>query len=350
MLMLEVCPLVNDRRISPHRRGTGLSVAYEAFGDARNEAGRTSFRAFFIYKPAAGGTGRLFIAMCYKTNLILAFASAALLCGCSGNKLSVKSLGYQSVRTDFRQETQIPEEAKIAVMYVIDTDGSINAVVKNLTTEILTIDQTKSFFIDTNGTSTSYYDPTVTASSNSSFSSQTEGTAFNLGGLANGLGVGGFLGHMMNSTTLSSSGTTGTVNTVTTYMRDMPQVSLGPLGSGVMSKVFRIGGIGSGSLSSADARKGEWSKADSPLRFSVCITYSVGDGNDFQKIVTNFYVSSSMVVDISRGKINEAFREIYKMKPDALYEPTYLFCLSSNLPSKGNVYDRMRNGVLVDFQ
>ena len=75
-------------------------------------------------------------------------------------------------------------------MYVIDTDGSINAVVKNLTTEILTIDQTKSFFIDTNGTSTSYYDPTVTTTSNSSYSSETEGAAFNLGGIANGLGSG----------------------------------------------------------------------------------------------------------------------------------------------------------------
>lgn len=235
-------------------------------------------------------------------------------------------------------------------MYVINTDGSINAVVKNLTTEILTIDQTKSFFIDTNGSSTSYFDPTVTTTSNSSYSSETEGAAFNLGGLANGLGIGGFLGSMMNATTLSGSTTGGNVNTVTTYMRDMPQVSLGPMGSGVMSKVFNISGVGSRALASAGAGNGEWSMSDSPLRFSVCITYSVGDRGEFQKIVTNFYVSSSMVVDISRGKINDAFREIYKVKPDALYEPTYMFCLSSNLPSLENVYDKMRNGVLVDFQ
>lgn len=288
--------------------------------------------------------------MFHKTNLILALAGATLLCGCSGNTLSVKNLGYQSVRTDFAQETKIPEDAKIAVMYVVDTDGSLNAVVKNLTTEILTIDQTKSFFIDTNGTSTSYYDPTVTATSNSSYSSHTEGTAFNLGGIANGLGIGGFLGSMMNATTLSGSGTTGNVNTVTTYMRDMPQVSLGPLGSGVMSKVFRIGGVGREALAAAGARKGEWSKTDSPLRFSVCISYTIGEGNPMQKLVTNFYVSSTMVVDISRGKVNDAFREIYKFKPDALYEPTYIFSLSSNLPSQENVYDKMRNGVLIDFQ
>lgn len=288
--------------------------------------------------------------MSHKTNLTLAVALTLLLSGCSGKKLAVRSVGYQSVRTDFRQESTIPPEAKIAVMYVIETDGSINAVVKNMTTEIMTIDQTKSFFINTDRSSTSYYDPTVKTTSNSSYSSGTEGLAFNLGGIANGLGIGGMLGSMMNATTLSGAETAGNINTVTTYLRDMPEVSIGPLGSGVMSKVFKIKGVGSEALAAMPVGKGEWSDADSPGRFSVCISYRIGEKGELHKLVTNFYVNASIVAGVSKGRVNNAFREIYSIKPDALSEPAYIICMSSNLPAEDNVYDRLSRGALVDYQ
>jgi hypothetical protein len=287
--------------------------------------------------------------MFFRFGSLLAIAASILLCGCSGDKLVVGNVAYQSIRTEFDQDLSIPQDANIAVGYVIGADGKINVVVKNLTTEIMTIDQTKSFFINTDGTSTSYFDPTVTTKSTTNYSIASEGASFNLGGLTRAFGIGGIVGSLAQATTVSGSETNGLSNTTTTYLRDMPEVSIGPRGSGAMSKIYKITGVGSFSNSST-ARNNVWTKGTSPLQFSVCISYRIGNDGEWEKLVTNFYVNSEMVVNVQKGAVNDAFRSIYANKPDALSESAYLFKITNNLESSSPIYDNYSNCTLVDYQ
>jgi hypothetical protein len=287
--------------------------------------------------------------MFFRFGSLFAIVTSLLLCGCSGEKLVVGKVAYQSIRTEFDQDFKIPQDANIAVGYVIGIDGKINVVVRNLTSEIMTIDQTKSFFVDTDGSSTSYYDPTVTTKSSTSFTSGTEGAAFNLGGLAQALGVGGVLGTLAQATTVSGSETAGSSNTTTTYLRDMPEVSIGPRGSGAMSKIYKVTGIG-GFSNSSTVTTSLWTKSTSPLQFSVCISYRIGNDGAWEKLITNFYVNTQMVVDVKNGAVNDAFRLIYTNKPDALSEHAFFFQITNNLVSSSGIYDNYRKCSLVDYQ
>jgi hypothetical protein len=268
----------------------------------------------------------------------------------------VERVAYQSIRTEFDQDVSIPEDANIALGYVIDLNGNINVVVKNLTTEILTIDQTKSFFVDTDGASTSYYDPTVKTLSSTNYSSGTAGASFNLGGLASVLGIGGVAGTLAQATTVGGSKTEGISNTETTYLRDMPEVSIGPRGSGAMSKIYNIKGVG-GFSNSSSVITGLWTKDTSPLQFSICISYRIGSDGEWQKLTTNFYVNSQIVVAVNDGIVSDAFRFIYTQKPDALSEYAYYFQITQNIKPKiakscyAEIYDLYRpSASLVDYQ
>ena len=69
-------------------------------------------------------------------------------CGSSGG-LQTPNVAYVSVKTRHAQPTTsspIPDNAKIAVAYSISETGEFTAIVYNRTSEIMTIDQTKSFF------------------------------------------------------------------------------------------------------------------------------------------------------------------------------------------------------------
>ncbi len=108
----------------------------------------------------------------------------------------------------------------------------------------MTIDQTRSFFINSDGASTSYYDPNVKSTSETRFSSQTNGVSFGMGTLANAFGIGGIAGSLLGGLGLNSSSTSGNALTSTTYFKDLPQVTLGPKSHGAMSKEFKIAGVG----------------------------------------------------------------------------------------------------------
>ena len=80
--------------------------------------------------------------------IISVFLAITALSSCA-TKLITSNITYQSIRTRHAQPTStnpIPDEAKIAVAYYISKDGKLTAVVYNRTSEIMTIDQTKSFF------------------------------------------------------------------------------------------------------------------------------------------------------------------------------------------------------------
>lgn len=288
---------------------------------------------------------------------IIAFALGS----CSSGKLAISSVGYQSVRTTFAQPQKIPENAKIAVEYFINPQGELLAIVRNLSDSIITIDQTKSFLINTSGESLSYYDPTVITTTSGNFNSETSSKSFNLGAISNIFGIGGPLGNLLNATTVGNANTYGSFESSTVSVKDQPLVRIGPKGNMAMSKQFNITGIGRFALKSDKYTFSDCKSEDSPLRFSVCISYSF-EGEPLKKMVTNFYVNSTLIESCHKGKVNDSFRKIYNAKPDALVEPSFMFVINTNLPTKSvenfygdfinidDVYDTYVHGSLIDYQ
>lgn len=273
------------------------------------------------------------------------------LASCGSSKLTTTCVGYQSVRTRHAQPTKnnpIPESAKIAVAYTISPYGDITAIVYNRTSEIMTIDQTKSFFVSPNGKSTSYYDPTVRTTSTTDMSSVTKGGSINLGSIAGALGIGGTIGQIASGINLGGSGTKGEAITNSTYVADMPQVSLAPYSNGAMSKSFNVSGLGCNYLKGNTVLNGSLTEDQSYSRFSVCISYSVDNGKTFDKIVTDFYANSKVIIPITKtGRVNEALQEIYKTKPDAINEYWWLLNFNSNITSPLN---HRHQGILYDYK
>ena len=270
---------------------------------------------------------------------------------CGSSKLSTNSVGYQSVRTTHAQPSQtspIPDDAKIAVAYSIGGDGALTAIVYNRTSEIMTIDQTKSFFVNSDGTSVSYYDPTVRTTSVTDMSSVTKGGSVNLGSITSALGIGGTIGQLANGINLGGSGTSGTAETSTTYVADLPQVSLAPHSNGAMSKTFHVTGLGASSLGGSAINLPSLTKEQSYCRFSVCISYSTDGGQTFDKLVTDFYANSKVVVPVVKhGQVNNALRQIYEQKLDAINEYWWLLNFD-NTESMG--YDKRVQGILYDYK
>lgn len=283
-----------------------------------------------------------------------------LLSGCStSGKLMVNSVSYQSLRTDFAQPKSIEKDAKIAVEYFFNSKGEMQPVIYNLTSEILTVDQTKSFVIMPNGNSVSYYDPTVQTTTTGSYSSSTTGSSFNLGGITSALGIGGPLGALASATSVGSSQTDGIIRQNTVSITDQPIVHIGPKGSVAMSKAYSIDGVGWSAKSRGNII--DVPHAEANLKFSVCITYSLDEGVSYNKLVTHFYESSHITVPVDNKKVSKAFYNIYDLKPDALAENMYLFTMPNNIKTvttdvmgefltHSNVYDTYIYGSLIDFQ
>lgn len=279
-------------------------------------------------------------------------AGSVVLTSCIGSELATYKVSYQSVRTKHAQPTTltpIPDGAKIAIAYNISKDGELTAIVYNRTSEIMTIDQTKSFFVNSDGKSISYYDPTVRTTSTTNIDSHTKGATINLGSVVGALGIGGPIGQIAGGINLGGSGTSGISTTNTTYIADLPQVSLSPKSNGAMSKVFKIDGIGLDGESVNDSYfSPNLTNDQSYCRFSVCISYSIDGGKNYEKIVTDFYANSKIIVPIkNKGKINEAIRTVYTNKPDALNEYWWTLNLDDNMHIGYNSYVQ---GMLYDYQ
>lgn len=277
--------------------------------------------------------------------ILLGVVSLQLISCSSGQNLVTSSVGYQSIRTTFRQPVEIPDDAEIVVAYGISADGVLIPVVENKTSEIMVIDQTMSFFVNTNGNSTSYYDPTVRTTEVTDHSSNTKGTSVNLGAIAGALGVGGKLGGLLGGVNVANANTEGTSTSNITTIADQPRVSLAPKSHGQMSKSFHISGIGRGTLNRE--RSNTYLSSTNAPKFSVCISYSIDGGTTFKKIVSDFYINSDIVIPVrSKGKVNNSLRTIFTTKPDAMDESWWLLYFNNNIG--GN--DTMCKGVFVDYQ
>lgn len=273
---------------------------------------------------------------------ILGLVCLFVLSSCGTDKLVTRGVEYTSLRTA-QYKNDVPKDAKIVVNYYVRNNGVITANVKNMTDEIMIIDQTKSFFVNSDGHSTSYYDPTVRTTSTSTMSSSTGGANVNLGAVAGVFGVGGVIGGLLNGVSVGESSTGGTSTTNATYVADLPQVSLGPKGTGMMSKEFTIRNLVAGS----DTDKNNFFTPDnSACKFSICISYSINGGQSFEKLVTDFYVNAWIVSMVKQhGKVNDALRNVMQNKTDLFHEQWW------SLTVKGYTYDNLvGKNVLIDWQ
>lgn len=315
---------------------------------------QTPMPFFAKLKSESGETIGTYFIMFKKTLKILHLIALLIPCifisSCSLGTLNTSGVVYQSVRTD-NYKGKIPHDAKIAVLYSISSDGCITPVVVNKTDEIMIIDQTMSFFVNSNGTSISYYDPTIKTTSTTDIASGTSGASVNLGAVAGAFGVGGILGGILNGINVGETETSGTSTTNTTYFADQPRISLAPHSQGAMSKSFNISGVG---ITSVPLSKNFFAntRKESPIQFSICISYSLDNGETFEKIVTDFYVNSQIVEPVmQKGQVNNALRKIYKNKPDAINEQWWVLHFRNNLPSTtNNVHDTELEGLLYDYQ
>ena len=266
-------------------------------------------------------------------------------------KLETSSVAYQSVRTRYAQPTQsspIPDDAKIAVAYTISSEGELTAIVYNRTSEIMTIDQTMSFFVNSDGKSTSYYDPTVRTTSTTDLSSKTKGAGINLGAIAGALNIGGVVGDIARGVNVGGSGTSGTSVTNATYIADQPRVSIAPHGNGAMSKVFKVTGIGKQVLKGKNIVATCLKENESYCKFSVCITYSVDNGATFERLVTDFYADSMVIIPVTNhGNVNEALQKLYQTKTDCLNAPWYMINFNYNIDYGTSDFAR---GIIYDYQ
>lgn len=178
-------------------------------------------------------------------------------------------------------------------------------------------------------------------------SSVTKGTSVNLGSIANAFGVGGIIGTLANGINVGGSGMKGMAITDAEYVSDSPQVSIAPYGNGVMSKIYHIDGIGGEDYTQRGANASNLSENQSYCKFSVCITYSFDGGNTYDKLITNFYANSQITIPVTKkGHVNEALRELYAQKPDAVNEKWWIisFDTSHRSTQMFNSY-----GVLYDY-
>lgn len=278
----------------------------------------------------------------------------ATMASCSTKKLLIPSVGYQSVRTNYAQPTQIPSTAKIAVQYFINPQGEVFGVVYNLTDEIMTIDQTKSFMVTTEGNSLSYYDPNVYTTTEGKYNSATQSSSFNLGAIANAFGIVGKLGSLLSGTTLGSSTTVGSMTQNSVAVTDQPQVRIGPHGKMALSKQF-ASGVGKSRMASTTQSFSRENSKTSPLKFSICVNYSLGEDGPAKKLVTNFYVNDNIVVPVKDWKVDDSLRSIYKQKPDAVAENSFIISINTNIEETASSiwaagYEEIKNKVISTYQ
>lgn len=311
----------------------------------------------FTFKPPCKATLAVLLLLC---------SLLTVLSGCStAGQLNVSAVTYQSINTKKPQpqEISIPSDAKILATYAINQNGQIGVIIKNLTDEILTINQERSFFINTTGESLSYFDPNIYSSTQTNYSFGTTGTSVNLGSIATALGIGGRLGTLLGGIGVSNSSTIGNSESNTITVTDQRQVNIGPRGTIGLSKTFHIKGVGIYNVSPT-AFNPSLAYKDSPLRFSICLSYSIDGGETFEKLVTDFYVSGNMYAAVAqKGKVNDALKKIMSQKLDLLAQPWYMINFNNNIESvigdnfwvdqsytHYKTFDNILNGVIYDYQ
>ena len=252
--------------------------------------------------------------------LCFIFLSVVLFSSCSTTKTvyTTNKVIYQSIRPK-NYYSSIPHEASVGVCYVIDKDGHFAVSIANRSDKILTIDLTKSFFVDENAKSTPYYDPSVTYQTNTTSVSSSEGASVYLGSIASALNIGGVPGILLSGISLSSSDAIESSSTETTVLKEQPQISLAPHSFGILPKVFQA----FVPYHPYPEQTSFFDYDNSNYRFTCVLSFSLDNGNSFQVLESPFYINALISKAVKDRKVNDAVRYIYKAKTDAPYEPSY---------------------------
>lgn len=229
-----------------------------------------------------------------------------MLSSCKTQYLDVTGIAYQSLRPtkEVNNNSEIPKDAKIIVKYIIGIHGGLNVIVQNNTDKILTIDRTKSFFRDASGNSVPYYDSVVRTTTQSTTSGNTSGGSVHPDSFVN-----------------------------------QPQISIAPHGSASMGRSFDVSSVGTDFLEAANTTStsdvnNTFTPQQTYATCNICISYSVDDGNKYETIITDIYANTLLVYKVwNKGMVNEALRNLYQNKKDALAENWYILYFASNKPA-----------------
>jgi len=283
--------------------------------------------------------------------LFVLLCATPLLAGACSPKLVVKSVGYQSLvcaRPDY--SSTVPSNAEISVYYFVDADGRLSVEVKNHTGDIMMIDRTHSYFINSDHSSSIFYDPTVQVNTTTKTHSGTTGATVNVGAVARAAGVGGALGTALSGVNVGKSNTNTTTNTNTVYVVDQPQASIPPGGVVDLGGNFRISAVGRGFLYEVDNQGGRdiVRRNTADFCFGVVVSYSLDGGETFDRVETSVYTNNLISCTVKeRGKVNDALREVLTAAPDALIQPWYLVYANTVEAQNGNKMNTTANGTIL---
>lgn len=246
----------------------------------------------------------------------------------SGSCASIDFMGtvsYQSIRSCGPQKAsdinEIPTNAKIAARLEIDQNGNLSVMVYNLTDQTMTIDRTRSFYMEA-GNQIAYYDPTITTTTTTETTSRNVNV--NVGAAASILGVNS---RALNGINVGGGTSVGTAMTV--YNIDQPVVHIPPRGRASMGRAFNISLFGIDAIKEMSYYKAvEIPMSDIRFRFGICISYSIDQQNTFTNFISEYYVNSWMSEHVVRQNKNyypnKALRSIYQAKPNCLSESAFI--------------------------
>ena len=287
---------------------------------------------------------------------------ALLMTSCGGPKLVVSDVAYQSIRNvhvETRSASEgVPQGKSILLQPIINVFGDIEVHVTNLTDSIMIIDRTKSFFVDTSGESTIYYDPTIRTTTNSVTTGRSGGGNVNVGSVTGALGLGGIAQDILNGVNVGGSKSNANTTSNTVYDIDQPTGAIAPHGRASMGRTFTVASTGKNFLSYLSTQNTSRNKTfryygpdDSYCKFSICISYSLNNGVSYEKIVSEYYCNTVILSPVRKeGKdylVNDALREIMSNKADMYDEPWSLLYFNANMTTNKD-YQLINN--LYDYQ
>lgn len=249
-----------------------------------------------------------------KIKLLTVLGMVMGLSACSSTYLTVTDVSYVSLKNKHSTKN---EAKTISIKHSINERGTLEVEVFNRSNEIMTVDRTKSFVV-IGGVSTSFYDPTIKTTTHQTSSSNTRGATVNAGSVANALGAPSAVTQILRGVNVGGSSTSGSSTTKTEYNIDQPMVSIAPNGGIDMGRTFGVGVNGSflselsvSNTAHKDIIMPAISYDDSPIKFSVVITYSLDDGKSWNKIVSEYYVNALIQTYVrKKGEVNDALRRV----------------------------------------
>lgn len=286
-----------------------------------------------------------------RKHLLLTLA-VVLLASCK--TIKVTDVSYISLRPE-RQELapidSLPKEATLQLTPIIN-ENNVSVQVTNLSDEFIVVDRTKSFFVDPDGNTITFFDPTVTAVTTSDSDGKSKGISVNAGSVYSALGGGGVLGSILNGVNVGGGNSNVQTTTNTTYKQDLyPQVNIAPKGRSNLSREFEVVGLKAlmGHLSTT--ANGTYTPENTVWRFSVCIYYSCDEGKTFEKMVSHFYVNSFYSAPVrTHGKVNDAVREVLTIKSDALDEQYFIWRVNVKQYNNACPYYYQVSKLLYDYK